>query len=162
MVVLSTPRSKAFTQKVLGKKTVAVAQRTGANPNRLGATAVEFALVAPILFALVLGIIEVGRGFMVIHLLNGAARQGCRAAVIPGSTTTNIQTQVNTALANQGVSGTITTVKVNGSSQTDASAAGTGDTVTVQTTVSVSNFTWLPGGSFLSGNLGAAYTLDHE
>ncbi len=129
---------------------------------RRGATAVEFALVAPVMFFMVLGIIEVGRGFMVIHLLDGAARAGCRAAIVPGSTTTQVRTKVNTMLASQGVPGTNTTVLVNGSSSTDLSSAQTGDTITVQVTVPVSSFTWVPGGSFLSGSLGAKHILDHE
>src|SRR4051812_26372552 len=72
---------------------------------RRGATAVEFALVAPVFFMIVLGMVEVGRGLMVVHLLNNAARQGCRAGVLPGKTTSQINTVVIGALQSQGISG---------------------------------------------------------
>ena len=66
-------------------------------------TAVEFALVAPALFLFILEIIEVGRGFMVMHLLSNAARQGCLAGIIQGTSTAAIEEQVTDALAAQGV-----------------------------------------------------------
>src|SRR5262245_45030090 len=47
---------------------------------RRGAYTVEFAIVAPILFLFVFGIIEFGRLLMVQHALNGAARIACRNA----------------------------------------------------------------------------------
>ena len=49
-----------------------------APPSRRAATAVEFAVVAPVFFLFVLGFIELGRGYMVQHLMTNAARQGCR------------------------------------------------------------------------------------
>ena len=43
-----------------------------------GASAVEFALVLPVLLLLVLGIMEFGRGFQVSGTLTAAAREGVR------------------------------------------------------------------------------------
>jgi Flp pilus assembly protein TadG len=43
-----------------------------------GASAVEFALVVPVLILLVLGIAEFGRGFQVQGTLSAAAREGVR------------------------------------------------------------------------------------
>jgi hypothetical protein len=48
--------------------------------NRRGAVAVEFAIVAPILVAIVLGMIELGRAFEMQNLLEVAAREGARFA----------------------------------------------------------------------------------
>jgi Flp pilus assembly protein TadG len=48
--------------------------------NRRGAVAVEFAVVAPILLALVLGMMEIGRALEMKNLLNVAAREGARFA----------------------------------------------------------------------------------
>lgn len=45
-----------------------------------GAAAVEFALVLPLLLALILGVVEVGRGWDAKLALTGAAREGARAA----------------------------------------------------------------------------------
>lgn len=49
-------------------------------PHRRGAVAVEFAVVAPVLLALVLGLIEMGRAFEMQNLLEVAAREGARFA----------------------------------------------------------------------------------
>jgi len=49
---------------------------------RSGATAVEFAFVAPVFFLLVFGLIEMGRMVMVQQSLTNAAREGCRKAVL--------------------------------------------------------------------------------
>ena len=47
-----------------------------------GTTAVEFALVAPIFFFLVLGTIEFGRYFFVQHTIQAATRDGTRFALV--------------------------------------------------------------------------------
>ncbi|MEM8864927.1 MAG: TadE family protein [Planctomycetota bacterium] len=49
-------------------------------PNREGAVAVEFAFVAPVLLALVLGVVEVNRMYDTQNLLATAAREGARFA----------------------------------------------------------------------------------
>jgi hypothetical protein len=48
--------------------------------NRKGVVAVEFAVVAPILVAIVFGMIELARAFEMQNLLNVAAREGARFA----------------------------------------------------------------------------------
>src|SRR5262249_24482778 len=58
---------------------------------RLGAHTVEFALCAPIWFVLILGMFEFGRAFMVMQLLNDAARRGCRVGIIEGASTQQIK-----------------------------------------------------------------------
>lgn len=61
------------------------------NPRSLrseaGAAAVEFALIASVLFMLVFGIIEFGRIFSELEVMNSAAREGARAAAVRGSST---------------------------------------------------------------------------
>lgn len=52
-----------------------------------GAAAVEFALIAPLLFILVFGIINFGYLFGQKLSLNQAAREGARLAVVDGGTT---------------------------------------------------------------------------
>ena len=46
--------------------------------NERGATAVEFAMIMPLLIALVIGIAEFGRAFQVQGTLSAAAREGVR------------------------------------------------------------------------------------
>lgn len=50
-----------------------------------GQAMVEFALVAPILFLLILGTIEAGRFIFYYELLNNATREGARYAIVHGS-----------------------------------------------------------------------------
>ena len=47
-----------------------------AMPTRRGAAAVEFAVVAPVLVAIMMGLIQSGRGYEAKNLLAGAAREG--------------------------------------------------------------------------------------
>lgn len=48
---------------------------------RAGATTVGMAIVGPLLFLIVFGLFEVAYGFMVQHLIQDAARDGCRIAM---------------------------------------------------------------------------------
>jgi len=117
---------------------------------RRAAAVVEFAVVAPLLFALVLGIIEFGRAMMVLELLNNAARAGCRAGVLNGSSNTDVNSAITTALTGSGVNSPSTTIDVNGS-QADVSTAQTGDTISVTVSVGADAVTWLPVPQFLGG-----------
>lgn len=128
---------------------------------RRGAVTMEMAMVVPAFFFLVFGIIEVGRGFMVSHLLANAARDGCRAGTIEGTSTDDIRTIVTENLAAMGVQGATVSIRVNGEEQ-EASTAAAGSKISVSATIPVSSFTWLPGGSFLKGSLGGEYSLHRE
>ena len=55
-----------------------------------GATAIEMALVLPILLLLVFGIIECGRVMMVKQILVNTAREATRRAIVPGATDRHI------------------------------------------------------------------------
>jgi Flp pilus assembly protein TadG len=52
-----------------------------------GAELVEAALVIPLLFTLLLGIVWVGRGFNIYATITHAAREGARVAVLPNCAT---------------------------------------------------------------------------
>jgi Flp pilus assembly protein TadG len=130
--------------------------------NRRGTTAVEFAFVGSIVFLMFFGILELGRALMVTHLLTNAARAGCRAGVIEGTSTASIKTAVNQALTGVGISGDTVTVQVNDGS-TDASASKAGDEITVVASISASSVSWLPFQKFMSGKtLTGQYTLQRE
>lgn len=55
--------------------------------HRTGAAAVEFAIVAPIFFMLVLGSLEFGRLNIIRHTADQAAYEAARNAMVPGATT---------------------------------------------------------------------------
>jgi Flp pilus assembly protein TadG len=63
-----------------------------------GAAAIEFALIAGILFMFVFGIIEFGRIFNELEVLNSAAREGARAAAVRG-TADDVESAVEAAAA---------------------------------------------------------------
>jgi len=54
--------------------------------NRTGAAAVEFAIVAPIFFILVIGSLEFGRLNVIRHTADQAAYEAARHAMVPGAT----------------------------------------------------------------------------
>ncbi len=56
--------------------------RTGGRGRRRGAVAVEFAIMAPILLAILFGMVQLNRVFEVQNLLDTAAREGARFAAM--------------------------------------------------------------------------------
>jgi Flp pilus assembly protein TadG len=128
---------------------------------RAGATSVEFAVVSLVFFMILMGIVEIGRAFMVQHLLTNAARQGCRAGVLQGRSNDQITTVVNSVLQDQGLSGDGVSIQVNDGSA-DASSAQSGDEITVKVSVPVDKIGWLPGTTYLFGSMSSQYTLRRE
>jgi Flp pilus assembly protein TadG len=128
---------------------------------RKGAAAVEFAAVALAFSAIILGIFEVGRAFMVRHLLTNAARQACRFGVLDGKSTSQITAVAVNALTAQGISGENVSVQVNDGS-TDASAAPSGAEITVIVAVPISSVSWMPIPSYVVNTLSGQYTLRRE
>jgi len=118
---------------------------------RPGAAAVEFALVAPLFFLVVLGMVELGRAVMVMQIVTNAAREGARLAVIDGptatpTTTAIVQNWVKSYLGNAGVSSTAATISVS----PEPSTATDGTQITVIVTIPYSAVSWLPTARFMS------------
>src|SRR5262249_18182576 len=63
-----------------------------------GASAVEFALIAPVLFMLIFGIIGFGIALMQLQTIRGAVREGARISAV-GATTAQVQQKVADASA---------------------------------------------------------------
>ncbi len=70
---------------------------------RRAAAVVELAVVMPLLITLLLGIMEYGRRFMVNQTLIQAAREGCRTAVLQGSTETDVRNRIATTMTAAGL-----------------------------------------------------------
>ena len=95
--------------------------------NQTGASAVEFAIVLPILVLLVFGIIEFSVALYDKAMITNASREGARAAIVfrvPPVTDDEITNVVNTYLGNNlitfgGPATPITTVTRNGSNPGD-------------------------------------------
>jgi Flp pilus assembly protein TadG len=122
---------------------------------------VEFALIAPVLFLLVLGIIEFSRAFMVTHVLSDTARYCCRIGAIGGTTTSQIEGLATERLAGQGVWGHTTAVMINGVAG-EATAASSGDELEVLISVPLATVGWLPSPRFLPVTLRGHWSMRVE
>lgn len=69
-------------------------------PSRRGAAAVEMAIVLPVFFMVVMGIVEFGRAMMVGQLVTNGARYGARISAFDGSTNADVTTSVKTFVSN--------------------------------------------------------------
>lgn len=119
-----------------------------------GAAVVELAVVLPLLLTLVFGIIEFGWVFMVRETLTNASREGCRVAVLQGSSSMDIIEQVTASMSPTGLSGWDVQI-------TRATSGSTNETVTVRIPYAQVS---LLGGFFGSTdfNLGATTTMRKE
>jgi Flp pilus assembly protein TadG len=134
---------------------------TRPSARRPAATAVEFAIVAPLFFLFLLGFIELGRGYMIQHLMTNAARQGCRVAIIEGKSSTDVNNAVYSVLNGEGISGDTVTVQVDDAAA-NASSANPGDEISVTVSIPVTAVSWVPGAQFLFGTISGKYTLRRE
>lgn len=123
-----------------------------------GAAAVEMAILAPVIVALIMGQIEASRLGMVAQLLTTAAREGCRKAVVPGYTQSHVQSAVDAVLTGSGISvGTVTP------SPSNWATASKGTAITVSLSVPYSEVSWL--GSpfyFKDATVSASATMSSE
>ena len=107
---------------------------------------VEFAVIAPLLFLFILGILEFGRMVMVEQFLTNAAREGARRGILEQTTASDVQTAVTDYLTGGTVSGATVTV-----SPSQLADVGFGDPVSVSISVPYDQVSWLPAPWFLSG-----------
>lgn len=125
--------------------------------DRRGAAVIEFAVCAPLLFLLILGMFEVGRYINVGEMCTNASRYGAREASLSGATIANVETRTKQYLQDSGVSSGSATVTVenetvagNGTFVTtaDLSQVPVGAAVRIRVTVNFAQVTWLPNGFF--------------
>jgi Flp pilus assembly protein TadG len=120
------------------------------------------AVVAPIFVALVMGQIEMSRLGMVAQLITTAAREGCRVAVVQGSTQTDVQNRVNAVLSGSGIP--VGTVTPTCPSPYSWDTAPGGTPITVSLSVLYSQVSWLGNPFYLdkNTNVSASATLSSE
>jgi len=70
---------------------------------RFGGAVLEAAIVVPVLLSLAFGTVEFGYYFFVKNTLQGAAREGARAAIVSTSTYTDVTTAVTNSLTASGM-----------------------------------------------------------
>jgi len=115
-----------------------------ARRNERGAVAVEFALLAPVLVMLLLGIMEFGRAYNVQVSLSSAAREGVRVMAI-----TNNPTGAKTAVKNAAVAVQPALTDTNITVTPNVCTSGT--QVTVKVSYTLSTLTGIAGPFPLEG-----------
>jgi Flp pilus assembly protein TadG len=115
---------------------------------------VEFAVVAPLFFLLIFGMIEFGRMVMVQQVITNGSREGARIAVLDGATTDEVVTTVENYLQNASVAGADVAVTPN-----PPSSAGYGEPVTVVVSIPFDQVSWFPSPMFLGGKTLTASTV---
>ena len=112
---------------------------------RRGAATVELALILPVfLLSIILPMIEFSRALIVSTCVASAAKIGCRAAVLPGSTNVSVGNAVTNSLTVMKIKGpNPTVIKVNGN-ETELSQAVQGDEISVTVSVPYNNASWMP------------------
>lgn len=122
-------------------------RRNRDSQSRRGVATVEFAIVAPLFFLLVLGSIELGRALMVQQVLTNASRVGARDAVTLAGTSSSAVAAASSFANGASVGGVQVAVSP------DASAASAGDMISVTVTVPYNNVTWIPSPWFMNGKV---------
>jgi Flp pilus assembly protein TadG len=100
---------------------------------RAGAAVLELALTLGVLLTLTFGSVEFGHFFYLKNTMQGAAREGARAAIPPATSNTDVTAAVNASLVAAGLNPAqfTTEVRVNGT-VANASTAATGQRIEVR------------------------------
>ena len=119
---------------------------------------VEFAVVVPVFFLLIFGMIEYGRLVMVQQILTNASREGARRAVLEVIEEDDVIDAVNDYLAGSSISGAEVTVIENPPIPPDFA-----NSMTVTVSIPFSQVSWLPSPMFLgSYEMSASSTMRRE
>lgn len=78
--------------------------------NRLGATAVEFAICSPILFLFTFASLEFSRVNMIRQTVENSVYEGCRRGIVPGATAADVADAAQFVLNATSISGAQVTV----------------------------------------------------
>jgi Flp pilus assembly protein TadG len=114
---------------------------------------VEFAIVAPVFFLLIFGMIEFGRMVMVQQVITNASREGARVAVLDGTTLSEINTQIDNYLQ----SAHLSSAAVDVTAIDDETGGGKpyeqsdyADTINVTVSIPFGQVSWLPSSFFIN------------
>ena len=141
-----------------------------ASTNRSGAAVVEAALVLPVFFMVVMGIIEFGRGMMVGQMVTNASRQAARDSIVDGATNASVTAGVKQLLqdtlgVDQGdvsVSIAVSAGPGNPDPNDDLSKALPKDLCRVAVSVPYSKVGYIAGRFLGSANIRGACAMRHE
>jgi Flp pilus assembly protein TadG len=135
-------------------------RKKSSRSHRRGVTTVEFAMVAPVVFMLVMALIQYAALMMNQNLLTAAAREGARVAALAGTNSVDvIVSEVEERLTSVGIDPDVVTVNVD---PTVLSNLRAGDEITVSLSSPMNEMTWV--GAFIpcEGNLSAEICYQRE
>jgi Flp pilus assembly protein TadG len=95
----------------------------------------EFAIVLPVFLLMIIGMIEFGRAVMIHQILVNAAREGARAAVIPGATNADVTSAVEKWLVTLDAPGRQIAISDENGDAIDLATANSRDIVRVSVSV---------------------------
>jgi Flp pilus assembly protein TadG len=113
-------------------------------PGRRATATLEFAVIAPVLALLVLGMFEITRAVQVKNCLTDAARSSSRIAIQPGSNSQSVQDHITTVLTGNGLpsANATVTILVNGVAA-DVNTAKKYDKISVKISLPISKVEWV-------------------
>ena len=127
---------------------------------RNGVSTVEFAFVAPIIFLVLLALIQFAGLSMQKNVLTAAAREGGRVASLPSTVSENtVTTSVREFLQRGGIDPDLVTVEVTPTTLSDTSS---GDELRVTVSAPLREMGWIWVISPPNSNLTAEITCDRE
>lgn len=114
-------------------------RRTPNAGGRLGAAAIEFAVVAPLMILFTFGLIEIGRFMLVKQSATHASREGARVAVRPTADADSVIDRVNQELAIMSITNAVVELEPN-----PLEDAEPGSQVTVRVRIGIDSISWVP------------------
>lgn len=125
---------------------------------RRGAAVTEFAVVAPIMIMLTMGMIEIGRMVMVKQVMVNASREGARLGALPGTSNAEVMSRVQQELQSSSITGV--TISITPENLVMAPA---GSQVKVSLHVPSSQISWVPNPLFsFSKSITTSTTMRRE
>ena len=104
----------------------------------MGAAAVEMAVVLPLFFMIIFGIVEFGRAMMALQIITNSAREGARACAVRPLTESEVEDICVEYAEACGVNGITVDVVP------DPTTVTRGDPVEVKVEVKFTDVSWLP------------------
>lgn len=118
----------------------------------------EFALVAPLFFLLLFGIMEMGRGMMVQQMMVNATREGAREAALPEATVSSVKASVVDFLTDSSINIGPEDVTVSPNPAT----AFNNEQISVELAILFSDVSWIPGSHLADVTLRASTKMRSE
>ncbi len=153
----------------MGRRKITKRPRTGRGSKprvQRGAAAVEFAVIVPLFFLLLAGIMEFGQAFRIEHMLSSACRRGARAAVVTGAVSSDVRNKVKTYCTQTlkvSAGDVVVDIAVNGDTLADVKDASEGAEISVTVKVPYSKAgVGFYANLFANSILSSTCSLEHE